>query len=270
MRAVPSLPRIVRDTYRLERLLARGGIGAVYAARDVRADRPVAVKIVRADLLGDDDARQRFQRAAQTVAAIRHPSIVPVLDHGTLPDGSVFLVMELVRGEDLRHTLLREGRLEADRTVKILRDVCAGLDAAHAEGLVHRDLKPENILLPSSGVTATLLDFSLPSVVQDRRPQSGEIIGTPAYMAPEQLRGSVADTRSDIFSLGVIAFEMLTGELPFGRGSVAEIVVAQTRGVAATRRGLPRSLEHAVMAALQTDADDRPPTARAFAQLLAS
>lgn len=270
MRPVATVPRVVQDKYRLERLLARGGMGAVYCARDVQHDRLVALKTVRAELVGDADARKRFCRDAQVVAALEHPSIVSIFDYGTFTDGGAFLVMELVRGEDLRRVLQREGRIEPQRVVRILSAVCAGTDAAHREGVRHRDLKPENILLPEGGVDAKVLDFGLASVFQDGLRNAGMIIGTPAYMAPEQLRGIDADERCDIFSLGVIAFEMLTGELPFGRGSVTEIVLAHVRGVARPRHPLPASLEHAVMAALQADPDDRPPTARAFAQLLAS
>jgi serine/threonine-protein kinase len=276
---VPSVPPVIDRKYRVEQLLGRGGMGLVYQARDVRLDRLVAVKVVRAELLGDADARERFRREAEIVAGLQHPSIVSVSDSGTLPDGGAYLVMELVRGEDLRRVLQREGRIERQRALPILSAVCDAIEAAHREGVLHGDLKPENILLPGKGVAAKVLDFGVAQVVReapgdrdtmaaDSSPitAAGMIIGTPAYMAPEQLRGFGPDPRSDIFSLGAVAFEMLTGELPFGRGSVAEIVLAQARGVPRFPPDLrlPPDLEDAVRAALDPDPDRRPPTARAF------
>jgi predicted Ser/Thr protein kinase len=284
MQPVPTVPRVIDHKYRVEQLLGRGGMGAVYRARDVRLDRLVAVKVVRADLLGDPDARQRFRREAQIVAGLQHPSIVSVFDYGTFVEGGAYLVMELVRGEDLRRVLQREGRLDVDRSLRILGAVCGAIESAHREGVLHRDLKPENILLPGGGIDAKVLDFGVAKVVRDdggdratraASPSSivtaaGMIVGTPAYMAPEQLRGIQPDARCDIFSLGVVAFEMLTGELPFGRGTLADIVLAQARGAPPFPAGhdLPASLEHAVRAALQAEPDDRPPSVEAFARLL--
>ena len=285
METVPTVPRIIDNKYRIEQLLGRGGMGAVYRARDVRLDRLVALKVVRAELLGDSDARQRFRREAQIVAGLQHPAIVSIFDYGTLPDGGAYLVMELVRGEDLRRVLQREGRLEPARALRILSAVCEGMEAAHREGVLHRDLKPENILLPGRGVEAKVLDFGVARVIRDETGEhetmaadgglvtaAGMIIGTPAYMAPEQLRGLAPDARCDIFSLGVIGFEMLTGELPFGRGTLADIVLAHARGLTGfpSRHRVPAALQHAVLAALQTDPDKRPPSVRSFAQLLAS
>ena len=285
MRMVPSVPRVIDNKYRVEQLLGRGGMGAVYRARDVRLDRLIALKVVRAELLGDTEARQRFRREAQIVAGLQHPSIVSVFDYGTFADGGAYLVMELVRGEDLRRVLQREGWLDPERALRILSAVCAAIETAHREGVLHRDLKPENILLPGGGIEAKVLDFGVAKVVREDPGEqatvgggastlvtaAGMIIGTPAYMAPEQLHGIAPDARSDIFSLGVVAFEMLTGELPFGRGSLADIVLAHARGVPTfpATRALPAGIEHAVRAALDPDPDRRPPTAQAFSQLLA-
>ena len=285
MRAVPSVPRVVDNKYRIEQLLGRGGMGAVYRARDMPLDRPVALKVVRAELLGDPEARRRFRREAQIVARLQHPGIVAVYDFGTFPDGGAYLIMELVRGEDLRRVLQREGRLETLRAVQILSSICSAIEAAHREGVLHRDLKPENILLPGGGVEAKVLDFGVAKVlVEDRRDDAGlrpdaptivtmegTVVGTPAYMAPEQLRGVTADARTDVFSLGVIAYEMLSGELPFGRGSLAEVVLAQTRGVRPMAAGtVAGSIERAIRAALEEDADRRPASPQAFAHLIAA
>ena len=284
MQPVLSIPRVVDNKYRIEQLLGRGGMGAVYRARDVRLDRLVALKVVRAELLGDREARQRFRREAQIVARLQHPGIVSVFDYGTFANGGAYLVMELVKGEDLRRVLLREGRLEADRALTILFAVCAAIETAHRDGVLHRDLKPENILLPGGDVAAKVLDFGVAKVMRDEPigelrtgdqaslvTAAGIIIGTPAYMAPEQLHGVPPDARSDVFSLGVIAFEMLTGDLPFGRGSLADIVLAHARGVVPSLgTGQGAALDSAVRAALDPDPDKRPPTVRAFAELLAS
>jgi eukaryotic-like serine/threonine-protein kinase len=278
-----SVPRVLDHKYRLEQLLGRGGMGAVYRARDMRLDRLVAVKVVRAELIGDPDARRRFRREAQIVAKLQHPGIVSVFDYGTLPDGSAYLVMELVRGEDLRRVLVREGRLEPERAARILASVCAAIEAAHRQGVLHRDLKPENILLPDDDSDAKVLDFGVAKVVTQDRGEGttsssaaatvltveGAVVGTPAYMAPEQLRGQTPDARTDVFSLGVIAYEMLTGDLPFGRGSLADVVLAQERGITAGAvESLPPALAPAVRSALEPDPDRRPPSPQAFAHLI--
>lgn len=286
MRLVPSIPHVVDGKYRLEQLLGRGGMGAVYRARDMRLDRLVAVKVVRAELLGDLEARRRFRREAQIVARLQHPSIVAIFDYGTFPDGGAFLVMELVQGEDLRRVLLREGRMDALRTARILTSVCGGIEAAHRAGVLHRDLKPENILLPGGDTDAKVLDFGVAKLITDERPRehvngttapdaatvltaAGMIVGTPAYMAPEQFHGAAPDARTDVFSLGVIAYEMLSGELPFGRGSLADVILAQSRGVPPLRAGdVSPAIERAVRAALDPDADRRPGTPQAFAHLI--
>jgi tRNA A-37 threonylcarbamoyl transferase component Bud32 len=284
MRAVPSVPRTVDNKYRLEQMLGRGGMGAVYRARDVRLDRLVAVKVVRAELLGDVAARRRFRREAQIVARLQHRSIVAVYDYGTFPDGGAYLVMELVRGEDLRRVLQREGRMEPEAALRILSSVCDAIDAAHREGVLHRDLKPENILLTGGSGVAKVLDFGVAKVVEEAPREgvdaseaptlmtaAGMIIGTPAYMAPEQFSGTRLDGRVDVFSLGVIAYEMLSGDLPFGHGSLGEVVLAHSRGVPPMRRGdLSAATQTAIRAALSMDPDRRPASAIAFAHLLAS
>jgi GAF domain-containing protein len=283
MEPVPSVPRVVDNKYRIEQLLGRGGMGAVYRARDMRLDRLVAVKVVRADLLGDLEARRRFRREAQIVARLQHPSIVSVFDYGTFADGGAYLVMELVRGEDLRRVLQREGRLDPDRAIPIVTTVCAAIEAAHREGVLHRDLKPENILLPGGALAAKVLDFGVAKVMAERvdapagaetdtlLTAAGMIVGTPAYIAPEQFHGAVPDARTDVFALGVIAYEMLSGELPFGRGSLAEVVMAHARGAQPMPAGkVSAALDRAIRAALETDPARRTPTPQAFAEQLAA
>lgn len=281
MAAAPPVQGIVDGKYRVEQLLGRGGTGAVYRARDLRRRRLVALKVIPAELLGDSDGLRRFRREAQVIARLHHPSIVPVFDHGTLADGGAYLVMELVRGEDLRHVLQREGRLEVARAARILAAVCGAVEAAHREGVLHGDLKPENILLPAGPIEAKVLDFGVAKVIADdtaadrvgetRVTVEGAIAGTPAYMAPEQLRGGPIDGRTDVFSLGVIAYEMVSGQLPFGRGSLAEVALAQARGTPALAGGtVPAAAETAIRTALDRDADRRPASPQAFAHLISS
>ena len=285
MQSVPSVPRLVENKYRLEQLLGRGGMGGVYRARDMRLDRLVALKVVRAELMGDPEARRRFRREAQIIARLQHPSIVSIFDYGTFPHGGAYLVMELVRGEDLRRVLQKEGRLEPRHAMRILSAVCDAIETAHRGGVLHRDLKPENILLPGDGVDAKVLDFGVAKVVADEVPApdrlqttdqslvttAGMIIGTPAYMAPEQFHGTQLDGRTDVFSLAVVAYEMLTGELPFGRGSLGEVILAHARGAPPMKSGnVPPAAERAIRSALDMNPDRRPPSPQAFAHLLAS
>ena len=148
------LPRVVDTKYRVDRVLGRGGMGAVYCAHDMRLERDVAIKVVRAELLSDPDARTRFRREAQLVARLQHPGIVSVFDYGTLPDGAAFLVMEYVRGRDLRAVLRAEGPMAPDRVARLLQAIASPVDSAHQLGVLHRDLKPENILLPDEPASA--------------------------------------------------------------------------------------------------------------------
>ena len=261
-------PRTIAGRYHLEKLIARGGLAEVYRARDdARAGAMVAVKVIPPAALRQGHARERFDRDAQDLRRLEHPSIVRALDHGLLPDGGAYLTMELVEGEDLRQRLARDGQLGATAALRILNEICAGLDAAHRAGVIHGDLKPENIMLPADGTPARIVDF----LAARPAPADGSITGTPAYMAPEGLRGEAPSRRGDVFSLGVVAFEMVTGALPFGRGSVGEVALSHAAGMPALQgAGITRCLERAILAALAFDPDRRPPSAVAFAQLLGS
>jgi serine/threonine-protein kinase len=280
MAAPTGVPPSVGGRYRIEEVIARGGTGAVYRARDARDGSLVAVKVVHADLLADPDAQRRFLRGAATLARLRHPSIVAVRDSGVF-EGGAYLAMELVRGEDLRRRLQREGRIDVERAIPMLSAVCAGIEAAHREGVLHLDLKPENILLPTDGAAPKVLDFGVAAtVVRDdpRQPHgatpmavAGTFVGTPAYMAPEQFHAAVEDARTDVFSLGVIAYEVLSGALPFGRGALGEIAMAQARGARPLPADLvPAALDRAVRAALEIRPERRPASAQAFAHLMAA
>jgi predicted Ser/Thr protein kinase/GAF domain-containing protein len=272
-----AVPRTVDSKYRVDRLLGAGGMGAVYLAHDMRLDRDVAIKVVRAELLANPDARARFRREAQMVARLQHPGIVSVFDYGTLAGGAAFLVMEYVRGRDLR-ALVTEGPQSPATVARLLAAIAEPVDAAHQLGILHRDLKPENILLPEAGIVAAkVLDFGVAKAVGDAAEQTGgafltsltavgQPVGTPAYMAPEQLAGGTLSERTDIYALGVIGYELLTGALPYGRGSFVDIAMRQMQAPPAFERpDVPDALRTAVVDALSADPSGRPPSARALA-----
>ena len=263
---MPARGEMVADRYRLETLIARGGVSEVYRAHDTAdGNATVAIKLIPAAALATPAARQLFERTADLRLLVKHPSVVRVFDRGELPDGRGYVAMEMVDGEDLRQRLARDGRLDGTAAVDILVSICGGLDTAHCAGIVHGDLKPENIMLPATGGPPKIVDF----VGARRLDPEGTIIGTPAYMAPEQLRGDPPGARSDVFSLGVLTFEMLMGRLPFGRGAAGEVLLRQARGIPPLS-GTASRFDGVIRSALELDPDRRPPSARAFAQLLAS
>jgi serine/threonine-protein kinase len=266
-----TLPDTIRTRYVIGPLLGRGGTGDVYRAYDQRLNRDVALKLVTPELLSDPASRQRFTHDLQTLSHVRHPGIVEILEFGTLTAGG-YIVMEFLRGEDLRGILHREGPLDRQRALRVLAAVCSAVEAAHGAGVLHRDLKPENIMVSDDLAEVKILDFGVTKVVAEESvPASAPILGTPPYMAPEQFRGMPFEASSDIFSLGVLAYEMLSGELPFGRGSVGEIVLAQSHGAPPlAAAGVPPGMERAIRMALDPNPDRRPTSARAFAHMLAA
>ena len=267
---------IIDGKYRVDAVVGRGGMGAVFRARDLRLTRDVAVKVVRADMVIDPDARDRFEREAQIVARLQHPAIVTVFDYGNLPNGAAFLIMEYVAGEDLRHRLDREGTLTPAATLALIAGVADGVDAAHRAGVLHRDLKPDNILLPQNGLGPKVLDFGVAKMTETGAAEIGRtatqgatIIGTPAYMSPEQLRGDALDGRTDVYSLAAVTYEALTGRLPFGKGSFYEIGVSQANtDTRIDLTGVHPALATPLAQALSLTRDDRPATASAFADAL--
>lgn len=228
----------IENRYRLERLLGKGGMGAVYEATDTRISRRVAVKILSGAMFGNRDALRRFEREAQTAGRLQHPNIITVFDYGVLSTEGAFLVMELFPGESLRHILHREGKLAAKTIVAWFAQVLEGVEAAHKQGIIHRDLKPDNILV-SRGENGTarlcILDFGLARLNErELAAQSvtvpGTVMGTFGYMPPEQLRGERADERSDLYAVGVMIHEALYGEKPFRGKSYQELLRAMTSG----------------------------------------
>jgi len=225
--------RFLSSRYRLERRLGRGGMGTVYKATDTSLERAVAVKLIRDDLVTSSDAVDRFRREAKAAAAFAHPNLVTVHDFGVDSDTRVFLVMELLEGFTLRQRFEQQKKFATQQILQILGGVCAGLQAAHEQGLIHRDLKPENIFLTQSGEdeVSKILDFGLAkflvsptnSAVATVDTLPGVLMGTPQYMSPDQLSGEVASAAWDIWALTVITYEMLTGMHPFPATSVGQM-----------------------------------------------
>ena len=214
------VPRVLVARYRLDRRLGRGGFGTVYAAFDSALDRPVAVKMIREELLANSDVARRFQREARLAGAFVHPNVVTIYDFGATAQARAFLVMELLVGSTLREELQRRGKLPPTRVLSIMRDACAAVEAAHRRQLVHRDLKPENMFLVSndSRESVKVLDFGVAKALNDARELVSDVgvrVGTLRYMAPGQLRGEDVQPSWDTWALGVIAYEMLTGVHPF-------------------------------------------------------
>jgi serine/threonine protein kinase len=214
--SLPPSGSLVAGRYFLVRRLADGGMGAVYEAEDKSSSTKVALKLLRPELTSDADVRRRFRRESSILQALDHPSIVKIFDVGEAQENLLFMVMELLEGETLAERLVNEPTMDPARILPILDGVCAGLSAAHTRGVIHGDLKPANVfLLPDA--TVKLLDFGLSKVLGlERLTRTGEVIGTPAYMAPELLTGKGdLDERIDTYALGVILYQMLAGRPPY-------------------------------------------------------
>ena len=224
-------PRIGSEVagYRVERLLGRGGMSVVYLAEQVRLKRPAALKLLAPELADDERFRERFLRESELAASLDHPSVIPIYDAGEV-DGQLYIAMRYVEGSDLRALLLSEGKLEPERTLRVLRPVADALDYAHAHGLVHRDVKPGNILLAADG-PVYLSDFGLTRRVDEGASltEAGELVGSIDYAAPEQIEGGAVDGRSDIYSLACVFYECLTGSIPFPRDSAMAKLWAHLR-----------------------------------------
>src|SRR5262245_50011845 len=205
--------------YRIEEQIGHGGMGIVYRAYDLRLKRTVALKLVTPELALDERFRERFARETELAMSLEHPNVVPIHDAGDVA-GRLYLAMRLVAGTDLRKLLREQGALEPSRALAICRQVANALDAAHAKGLVHRDVKPSNILLDEAE-HVYLADFGLTRRLEEEGALAGEgrSVGTPAYLAPEQIEGGPVDGRADVYSLGCVLYECLTGEAPFVHGS---------------------------------------------------
>jgi eukaryotic-like serine/threonine-protein kinase len=220
---------LLRDTYRILGLLASGGTGNVYLADHVRLPGRVAVKTLRGERLQDSQSLARFRAEAEITASLRHPHIVQTLDFDVSPAGRPYLVMELCEGPDLR-SLVERGPTPVARVAEIVRQIASALQLAHDHGIVHRDLKPANVMLVNTGADGDfvkLVDFGLSKLLLDEGPpvtSPDQILGTPGYMAPEQVRGGRVDARVDQFALASLSYQLLTGRAPFAGDDVATVL----------------------------------------------
>jgi serine/threonine protein kinase len=248
-------PGLVAGRYRIDEQLGRGGMGTVFAGHDLRLDRDVAVKVLRDDLAHDPALRRRFEREARSAARVAHPHAVAIYDTGEDSDHDAFIVMERLSGRTLGHELAA-GPLTDARLREVAGQVLGALAAAHGEGIVHRDVKPGNILL-ADDTSVKVGDFGIATTLEGGDTSTAVPLGTPAYTAPERLRGLAATPRSDLYSLGVVLYEAAAGVRPFrgeGASAVAEAVVAGTHPPLAERRpDLPPAFVAAVERALATD-----------------
>ena len=273
-----DVPQFIAGRFRIEREIGRGGMGTVYLATHLGLERPVAVKIIKREFASDSDVSDRFLREARTMAKLRHPHAAMIFDAGSLPDGRHFIIMELVEGETLAQALAREGRFSPAQAVRIAMQVCDVLEEAHRIGIIHRDLKPSNIMLSERGVC--VLDFGVAKVLASTAEStsthastgSGQLVGTPRYMSPEQCLGQRVGARSDLYSLGVLLYEMLAGRPPFIDPLQSALLVKQATAPAPPlpklRQDVPRPLSLAVHTLLAKRPEDRPRTAAAAKTLL--
>lgn len=265
------LNQVIDGRYKVTRRLGEGGMSYVYQGRDEQAGTDVAIKVLTPRLAGDPGSVQRLMREAQLAQRFDHPNVCRILHVGESPDGMLYLIMPYLRGESLNDAETRRGPYPVDEAVMLLVQVCQGLQHAHDLGVIHRDLKPENIMLVPDdtvpgGIRAVVMDFGLGKAIHPdpdlvRLTQTGIILGTPEFMSPEQVRGEKIDVRSDIFGLGVVAFELFTGQLPFAGRTSQESMMARLRGkpraARSVRPELPARAEAVLARALALKPEQR-------------
>ena len=269
------IERVLSANYELDREIGRGGMGIVYLAKDRRLKRQVAIKLLPPELAFRSEIRRRFLREAETAAQLSHPNIVPIyaVDES---QNLVFFVMAYIDGDNLAKRLHDHGRLSAEETRRILREVGDALDYAHSRKVIHRDIKPDNILLDAATGRAMVTDFGIARAVSEgdsRLTATGMAIGTPAFMSPEQCAGDrEIDGRSDLYSLGIVAYQMLTGDLPFTASNTPAMLVKHLSEppppIHSKRADIPTDLARAVMLLLEKDPANRFPSAAALTSAL--
>ena len=270
--ADPLLGRVLDGRYRIQERIARGGMATVYRAVDTRLDRPVAVKVMHPSLAEDPDFVSRFTREAKAAARLSHPNVVAVFDQGS-DAGTVFLVMEHVDGSTLRDLIRDRGRLSPRQALDLMASVLAALDAAHRSGIVHRDIKPENVLISSDG-RVKVADFGLARAIQasHHTATTGLLIGTAAYLAPEQIQHGLADPRTDLYAAGIILYELLTGRPPYEAATPMAVIFKhvheQVPAPSLLRPEVSRPLDALVLDATRREPADRPPSAAALLEQL--
>ncbi|HKQ75382.1 MAG TPA: serine/threonine-protein kinase, partial [Blastocatellia bacterium] len=258
---------VLDGRYRLDKMIGEGGMGDVYRATHIHIDTEFAVKLLKPDFVANQTAIKRFRLEAKAAGRIHHPNAVRVTDFGVTPERIVYLVMELVQGQSLRSLMRNEKRLDYMRAVNIVRQICGAVDAAHRGGVIHRDLKPDNILIEKVQdiERVKVLDFGIAKLKETKTDafltQAGTIIGTPQYMSPEQCQGKPLDPASDIYSIGVLLYEMLSGSVPFDGESVLQVVYDQLHAPPRQLRerapDVPEPITQVVMRALEKEPADR-------------
>lgn len=266
------LGKVIAERYELLEIIGEGGIGVVYKARHTLMNRVVAFKMLHSESLKDERNRKRFQQEAELMSSLKHPNIVSVFDFGFTPDDSAFLVMDYLDGKDLDALIQDEGYLTPEEVAPIFMQICDAMTETHAHGIIHRDLKPGNIIVVKGGGTleAKLVDFGMAkfeSTSKDRRAQSltrpGEIFGSPYYMSPEQCIGTELDTRSDIYSMGVLMYEAVTGQPPFLANNMVEMaqmhIYEKPKEISSIIQDpdFPEWLQRIIFKALEKNVNDR-------------
>ena len=273
--------QILDARYQVMKKLGEGGMSYVYLAKEISSGETVAIKVLSPRLASDKSSVERLRREAGLAMRLDHPNVCRILRLGESEDGLIYLVMPFLKGELLSDREVRGGPMDIPLSVALLKQMCAGLHHAHELQIIHRDLKPENVMLvPDDGggiERAVVMDFGL---AKERRADpaiakltaTGIILGTPEFMSPEQIRGKTLDARSDLYALGIVAFEMLTGKLPFQGRNAQEMMIARLRSqpvpIRQYRPDVPEPVERALSKALQTNPDDRFMTAIEFGDAL--
>lgn len=279
----PLIGLTLDDKYRIETRIGIGGMGTVYRARHLLIDRVVAVKVLSPRFVEDDAAQMRFRREAKASGRLQHPNAVAVTDFGQSPDGYVYIVMEFLEGRTLREILAKEAPLDTARAVALMLQAAAAVGAAHESGVIHRDLKPANIFIVQNAELPSVvkvLDFGIAKLAAEHLDeeeshtltQVGAMIGTPRYMSPEQCDGAELTPAADVYSLGVILYEMLTGVVPFSGSTPLAIAMKQTSELPRPPREIvstiPTELEAVVLHTLEKNPESRPANATEFRQEL--
>src|SRR6266480_1509631 len=252
--------RVFSSRYEIQREVAQGGMAEVYLARDQLLNRPVALKALFPEYAREPSFVERFRREAQAAANLNHPNIVSIYDWGQ-ESGTYFIVMEYVEGRSLRDLMRSEGPLDGDQAAEITAEIAAALGFAHRNRVVHRDVKPGNVLMPQSG-TVKVTDFGIARAgASDGLTQTGSVMGTATYFSPEQAQGLPVDGRSDVYSLGIVLYEMVTGVVPFTGDSPVAVAYKHVREepLAPSQRNpeVPPDLEKIILTALAKDPDHR-------------
>jgi len=261
-RADPFVGRVIKGRYRVERQLGRGGMGTVYLAEQLSVGRKVALKVLRGDFARDDGFEARFQQEAKLVAGLnerRNPRVTLVHDFDQTEDGTLFIVMEWLEGRVLSEVIQRDRALDLPRAVRLATQIAEGLEAAHRANVVHRDVKPQNIMVLEAGDDIKLMDFGIARLRDSgtSMTRAGTMMGTPDYMAPEQIEGQDITEKTDMYSFGIVLYEMLTGTVPFRASTQAAVLTKQLQEQpvppSRLRPDIPRELEAIVLKALEKD-----------------